>query len=497
MTIPALRVEHIEKSFGSNRVLEDITFDAFPGEIHALVGENGAGKSTLMNIIGGTHQPDQGHIFRDGENCSLPSPSVAIAKGISTVHQEFSLVPNLSVAQNMFANQVPTRLGGLIDWKTLYQRAKQVLDPIGIPVNPKTLVGKLSIGMRQMVEIAKSLSLNAKVIIFDEPTSALSETEVKAFYRIVNELKRQQVALVFISHKLEEVFRVSDRISVLRDGRLVSTKLTQETDPQTVVAEMVGRELDDLYPERFHPIGEEVFRVEGLSQEKKFENIHFSIKKGEILGFAGLVGSGRTEVARAIVGADPLDEGKIYLHQKPIKLPNIKSSIDQGVCYLTEDRKELGLFLAMPVRENIVVASLKRFVSKLLVLNKSLIKQKSQDYVNYLKIRPFNDEALMVNLSGGNQQKALLAKWLETKPKVLIVDEPTRGVDIGSKAQIHQELVKLASQGVGIIVISSELPEVLGLSDRVAVFSNGKIAATLKKSEATQERVMHYATYHV
>lgn len=494
MTTPTLRVENIEKSFGSNRVLEGITFDAFPGEIHALVGENGAGKSTLMNIIGGTHQPDQGTIYRNGSSLVLPSTKAAIAAGISTVHQELSLVPNLTVAQNMYASREPVRMGGLIDWKKLHANASRILEHVGIPIHSKTLVGKMSIGMRQMVEIAKAISFNAKVIIFDEPTSALSEKEVEAFYRIVEELKRQQVALVFISHKLEEVFRVSERISVLRDGNLVSSQLKDQTTPQQVIAEMVGRQLDDLYPKRNTQVGEEVFRVHGLTQKEKFQDISFSIKKGEILGFAGLVGSGRTEVARAIVGADPVEKGTILLHGRTIQVPHVKAAIDQGLCYLTEDRKELGLFLPMSVRENVVAASLKRFVSRFGLLKKSAIKQKACSYVDYLKIRPFREDALIVNLSGGNQQKALLAKWLEAQPQLLIVDEPTRGVDIGSKAQIHQELVKLAEKGVGVIVISSELPEVLGLSDRVAVFSEGRITTILEKNEATQENVMRYAT---
>jgi len=491
---PILEVKNISKSFAGNHVLEEVSFSVEAGKVHALVGENGAGKSTLMNIIGGIHQPNAGQIFLDGQPVAFASPLDAMKSGISLVHQELSLAPNMNLAQNIFLRREPANALGLIDWKKLYAGTWAIFDRLGLDLDPKTLASKLSVSVQQVVEIAKALSFDARVIIMDEPTSALSEKEIERLYGIVDDLTSRGIAIVFISHKLDEVFHVADQISVLRDGHMVGTVNTPETTRDAIIQMMVGRELDAMYPPKSSAVGDTLFAVEGLTRSPYFEDVSFALRKGEILGFAGLVGAGRTEVARAIFGADKIDAGNLTLDGKTVTFSSPRTAIAQGVCYLTEDRKTLGLFLKMPLRANITSASLWRFVSGLGVLRERKIKAETRRYVAEMEIRPPNDELLAINLSGGNQQKTLLAKWLCAQPKVLIVDEPTRGVDVGAKAKIHADLRKMAEAGIGVIVISSELPEVLGLSDRIAVFREGRLTAVLDGEQASQEEVMHYAT---
>lgn len=497
-----LRVEGICKSFAGNRVLHDVDFSAEVGRIHALVGENGAGKTTLMNIIGGIHQPDEGMIYFRGEPVSFADPLQAMRRGISIVHQELSLVPNLNVAQNVFisgqtnpmvSREKVNRLG-FINWKELYADTRDLFEHVGIDIEPTTMVSKLSVSMQQLVEIAKAISFDAKVLILDEPTSALSEKEIDRLFTVIRELTTKGVAIVFISHKLDEVFTIADQISVLRDGLMVGTLKKEEATRDEIIRMMVGRHIEDMYPPKSSGIGDVIFSVEGLSRSPYFQDVSFSLQKSEILGFAGLVGSGRTDVARAIFGADKPDSGKITLDGKEIRIGSPNEAIEHGICYLTEDRKTLGLFLKMPVRDNIVSASLDHFMSKIGMLKRRFIKDESMRYVDYMQIRPRNDEVEMISLSGGNQQKSLLAKWLCTQPKVLIADEPTRGVDVGAKAKLHTDLRKMAEEGVGVILISSELPEILGLSDRIVVFREGKVTAVLEGDQATPEEVMKYAT---
>ncbi len=491
---PVLKVEGICKSFAGNRVLDEVTFSAAAGQVHALVGENGAGKSTLMNIIGGLHQADQGIIYLNGQPKTFADPLQAMHSGISLVHQELSLAPNLSVAQNIFVGRQQVNRLGFINWQELYAKTRAIFERIGVEIDPTILASRLSVSMQQIVELAKALSFNARVIIMDEPTSALSETEVDYLYAIIRDLAAKGIAIVFISHKLEEVFTIADQISVLRDGRMVGTVAVKETTPAQIIQMMVGRHIEDMYPPKSARIGPTIFSAEGFSRPPYFRNISFSVRQGEILGFAGLVGSGRTEVARAIFGADKPESGRIMLEGREIRARSPREAIRQGLGYLTEDRKTLGLFLKMSVRENIIAASLRQFISGAGLLKRDQIKEASQRYVDYMQIRPFNDEAPVLNLSGGNQQKSLLAKWLCARPRVLIADEPTRGVDVGAKAKIHGDLRKMADEGVGVILISSELPEVLGLSDRVVVFREGQITAILEGAQATQEEVMKYAT---
>jgi ABC-type sugar transport system ATPase subunit len=491
---PILQVKNISKRFTGNRVLADVSLAVEAGQVHALVGENGAGKSTLMNIIGGLVPADGGEVWLGGRRVSFHSPLEAMRGGISIVHQELSLAPNMNLAQNIYLGREPANGLGSIRWRQLYADTRAIFERLGLDLDPKTLASKLSVSMQQVVEIGKALSFDAQVIIMDEPTSALSEKEIDRLYAIMEDLTARGIAIVFISHKLDEVFHVADRISVLRDGQMVGTVDVADTTRDAVIRMMVGREIATLYPPKAADTNGVLFAVEGLSREPYFRNVSFTLNRGEILGFAGLVGSGRTEVARAIFGADKADSGSLQLEGRTLKLRSPRQAIEQGVCYLTEDRKTLGLFLKMPVRANIASSSLRRFVSRLGFLQDGKLKREARHYMEEMEIRPLNDDLTAINLSGGNQQKTLLAKWLCAQPKVLIVDEPTRGVDVGAKAKIHADLRKMADDGIGVIVISSELPEVLGLSDRVAVFREGQLTAVLAGDQATQEEVMHHAT---
>jgi len=488
-----LSLRDISKSFASNRVLDSVSIDIEKGRCYAVVGENGAGKSTLMKVIGGLYHPDGGTIRLDGREVRFSGPAEAIRAGISIVHQELSLASNLTVAQNIFCHREPTNALGFIQWNRLYAEAKKIFETMGVEIDPRTLCGRLSVGLQQIVEIAKALSFDSRIIIMDEPTSALSEKEVDHLYKIVNNLTQRNVAVIFISHKLTEVFRIAQRIFVLRDGKLTGNLKTDETDRDAVISLMVGRHITDLFPPRSSGRGEEFFSVSGLTRKGVFTDVSFGLRRKEILGFAGLVGAGRTETVRAIFGADPKDSGEVTLEGRRLEIGNPMDAIRQGVCYLTEDRKTLGLFLSMPMRFNIVAASLGKFVDALGFYLFGKIREQSRKYVDLMQIRPFDDEIKVVNLSGGNQQKTLLGKWLCAEPRVLIVDEPTRGVDIGAKANIHQDLRALAERGVGVIVISSELPEIFGLCDRIAVFCEGRITKILENDGITQEEIMKYA----
>ena len=488
-----LPLRNISKSFVSNRVLDSISLDIERGKCYAVVGENGAGKSTLMKIIGGIYKPDGGSITFDGKEVKFSNPGEAIQAGISIVHQELSLASNLSVAQNIFCHREITNKLGFIQWNRLYEEARKIFETMGVEIDPKILCGRLSVGMQQIVEIAKALSFDSKIIIMDEPTSALSEKEVDHLYRIVTNLTDRKVAVIFISHKLTEVFRIAQKILVLRDGNLTGNLKTEETDRNEVISLMVGRHLTDLFPPKSSGCGKEFFSVSELARKGVFEGLSFSLRRKEILGFAGLVGAGRTETARVIFGADSKDSGEIVLEGKHLEIRNPMDAIAEGICYLTEDRKTLGLFLSMKMSLNIVAASLAKFVNRAGFFLFPKIKDQSRKYVDLMQIRPFDEEIKVINLSGGNQQKTLLAKWLCAKPKVLIVDEPTRGVDIGAKAKIHQDLRTLSEEGVGVIVISSELPEILGLCDRIVIFCEGRITNILDNKDLSQAEIMKFA----
>ncbi len=490
---PVLEVRQINKSFGTHRVLKDVSFSVDASEVHALVGENGAGKSTLMNIVGGIHKRDSGEVLLNGVPIAINDPWQARQMGISVVFQELSLTPNMTVAQNIFVRREATRGFGFINWKQLNQNARALFERIGVDISPTELVGNYSVAIQQIIEIAKAISFDAKVIIMDEPTSALSETEVDRLYSIIADLKQQGVAIVFISHKLSEVFRIADKVSVLRDGQMVGQVTPGSSTQHEVIRLMVGRSIADLYPDKGAANDNVILEVKELSNPPVFEDISLTLRRGEILGFAGLVGAGRTEVARAIFGADPYSAGTILLEGNPIRVTTPRQAIAHGIVYLTEDRKTMGLFLPMLLRENIVAASLGQFTDRVGRVDHKAVAGQSHDFVDLVDIRPQDDRITVLNLSGGNQQKSLLAKCLSAKPKVLIADEPTRGVDVGAKAKIHQVLRELADSGIGVILISSELPEVVGLSDRVAVFREGKITTILSGDDISQEEVMRHA----
>jgi ribose transport system ATP-binding protein len=489
-----LRMEHISKRFPGVQALDDVTFEVADGEIHALVGENGAGKSTLMKILTGALPRDIGTIILRGKLVEIDSPRRAQALGISMIHQELALIPYLNVGQNIYLGREPRgALPGFINWPTLYAQAREQLDKLNIAVAPTTTVADLSIAQRQMVEVAKALSLNADIIVMDEPTSALSERETDTLFGLMRALRKQGVTIIFISHRIEEILAVADRVTVLRDGQLVGVAPISEVDMGQVVRLMVGRDLGELYPKEEVPRQEMVLRVKGLSRGDELHDVDLELYKGEILGLAGLVGAGRTQLARAIFGIDPIEQGEIWMDSQKVKIDSPQKAIALGMGFVPEERTTQGLFLGMAVRPNITISALDK-VSRLGFVNFREASRLAQDYVSRLDIRTPSLRQKVRNLSGGNQQKVVLAKWLSLNPKVLILDEPTRGIDVGAKAEIHALMSQLAKQGVGIIMISSELPEVLGISDRILVMHEGRVAAEFQRDEASQDEIMLYAT---
>ncbi len=490
-----LELRGINKSFGDNHVLTNISLSLEAGEIHSIIGENGAGKSTLMKIIGGIYTMDEGEILIDGKAVTPHNPVEAFDVGIGIVHQELSVADNMTVAQNVFVNREPTRRFGFVDFKKMNKLAEEEFARIGISIAPETLVRDLSVGMQQVVEIVKVLSQNVRILILDEPTSALSDKETQNLFSLLRMLRDRGTCIIFISHKLNEIKEISDRVSVLRDGCFIGTLSHEEIDENRIISMMVGRELGNLYPPKAsRRDGEEILRTEGLSRLGKFEDVSLSFRAGEITGMFGLVGAGRTEFAWSVFGADRVDSGKIFYRGKEIKIKSPAQAIETGIGYLSEDRKRMGLFVAMSVKDNTVVTDLDRVSSKLGLLNDKKILEITREYVERLEIHPEHCEDFLVSrLSGGNQQKVLFAKWLQAGPKLLIVDEPTRGVDVGAKAKIHSILRQLAESGMAIVMISSELPEILGLSDRVAVMSDGRLVDVMENDGLTEEDVVSKA----
>lgn len=490
---PILQVRGISKSFYGVTVLKDIDLDVFPGEIHAICGENGAGKTTLMNILTGSFPPDSGDIYFNGEKVVFNSPKDAQQIGISIVHQEISLFSHLTVAENIYAGRMPLRHGDLIDKNELNKKAKEVIKELKTNIEPDEIVGDLSISQQQMVEIAKALSSNCKLLILDEPTSALTEAETETLFNILEILKQNGMAILYISHRMSEIFKICQRVTVLRDGEHVWTKTISDITIDEVVSSMVGRKLDNIYPEKGRKSDNVKLEVKGLTRKGVYSDVTFKLYEGEILGIFGLMGAGRTEVARGICGIDHVDHGEIYLNGEKISINNIQNTIKRGLVYVTEDRKNEGLFLEMSVAENIIAGNLQQ-VSKRGFIKENLVTLISEKFRRNMNIKCKNVEQNVITLSGGNQQKVLLSKWLALGPKVLILDEPTRGIDVGAKHEIHEILRDLANQGIGIIVISSELPEILGISDRILVMYQGEIVGELTDNEANEEIVMQYAT---
>lgn len=490
---PILQVQNLSKSFLGVKALDNIQFDLQKGEVHALMGENGAGKSTFMKILMGLLAPDSGEIIFERKILKSNSVHENLLKGISMIHQEILVVPELTVAQNIFLGREANYRNWLND-KIINQNAQELLDLIGVKINAQTKIKNLSIAQMQMVEIAKAVSTNAKIIIMDEPTSALSDLEVGMLFKIINDLKTKGVAIIYISHKMDEIFKITDRITVFRDGKYIDTKYTNELDKNALIALMVGREIGNLFPEKVNYKGEKkaIISIKNFSKKGKFENINFEVHAGEVLGIAGLMGAGRTEIARAIYGLDKYDSGEITLKGNKININSPKEAIEKGIGYVSEDRKALGFIPAMSINQNISLSSLANY-SKAWFVNSTNEQEATTQLSNDLKIKSTGINQKVMNLSGGNQQKVVIGKVLLTSPCLVILDEPTCGIDIGAKFEIYKLINQLTDRGIAVIMISSELPEILGMSDRVLVLSKGKQTALLTKKEVTQEKIMQYA----
>lgn len=488
-----IEMKGINKSFGSNQVLKDAGFLLKDGEVHALMGENGAGKSTLMKILTGVYTKDSGTVIVDGEEVSYKTPQEAEKAGIVFIYQELNVLFDLTVVENLFMGKEITKGLGVCDMKAMKAKAKEVMDRVGVNIPVDAVMSDLSVGQQQMVEICKALMVDAKVIIMDEPTAALTESETEGLFKVINSLREKGVSIVYISHRMEEIFALCDRITILRDGQYIDTKEIKDLTMDDVVQMMIGREIGERFPSRDVKIGDEVLRVEGLSSGKLFHDVNFSVKAGEVLGVAGLMGAGRTEIMQAIFGNLKKDGGKIFIEDKEVTIKNPRQAIAAGIGFITEDRKTEGLLLEKSIAENIEIANLDR-VSNHSVLNKAkqdnLVKKGIEDF----RVKCFGPWHECNNLSGGNQQKVVLAKWVATEPKILILDEPTRGVDIGAKKEIYNVINDLAAKGVAVIMVSSELPEVLGMSDRIMVVREGEVRGILDGKEADQAKIMTLAT---
>ncbi|MGL4488718.1 MAG: sugar ABC transporter ATP-binding protein [Rhizobiaceae bacterium] len=490
-----IKADLIEKRFPGVHALKSVRFDLHPGEVHALMGENGAGKSTLMKILSGIYQPDSGTVEVDGRAVTISGPRAAQDLGISIIHQELFLMSHLTVAQNIYIGREPCYgFGMFVNEAAMNTDAAALFKRMKVNIDPATEVGTLTVARQQLVEIAKALSFNSKVLIMDEPTSALNETEVEHLFSVIEDLKANGVGIVYITHKMDEVKRIADRVTVMRDGQYIDTLPAADTPISKIISMMVGRELADATRAEGEPETVEALRVSGLNRGKFVKDVSFSLRKGEILGFAGLMGAGRTEVARAIFGADPIDSGEIHVHGKKVKINSPQDAVSKGLAYLSEDRKHFGLVTPMSVRDNVTMASWPRFTSARIWMQDADLKKTASDYVDLLKVKtPSVDQETRL-LSGGNQQKVVIAKWLLRDCDILFFDEPTRGIDIGAKAEIYKLLQGLAAQGKAIVVISSELPEVLRLSHRIVVMCEGRITGELNGKTATQEEIMHLAT---
>ncbi|WP_462410437.1 sugar ABC transporter ATP-binding protein [Neobacillus sp. Marseille-QA0830] len=493
-----LSMEGISKSFSGVSVLRNINLHLFEGEVHALMGENGAGKSTLMKIMAGVHQPDQGTIKFRNKQINWNNPMQAREHGISVIHQELNLSPNLTIGENiLMGTKYPKNKLGFVQYNEVHEKAQAILESIGSNLDSKAYVSTLSVAQQQMVEIARALSIKAEVLVMDEPTALLTDKEIEKLFVIIQELKKQGVAIVYISHRMDEIFKISDRCTVLRDGNFIDSYPISETNPDHLVNMMVGREMKELFQRTIVKSKEAkektpVLEIKGLSDNKLLKDISLKVHAGEIVGISGLVGAGRTELVRSVFGLEPISKGDIFINGKKVKISSPQDAIKHGIAHVPESRKEQGLFLNMSVKENILLAQMSNY-RKLKLLDWAKINDSATDFIKSLDIKVANMEQQVVNLSGGNQQKVLLARWLSIKPRVLLLDEPTRGVDIGSKTEIHKIICELANSGLAVLIISSELPEVLSISDRILVMHEGKVKANLLQQEATQEKIMHYA----
>jgi len=489
--IPLLSMLEINKSFNGIQVLSDVDFEIDAGEIVALIGENGAGKSTLMKILLGLYHADKGQILIEGKTINITNPSSAIAMGISMIHQEICLVPDLSIAENIWLGREPIK-NGLVKWTELKEKTNFLISQLGIEMNPNEKVKNLSVAEKQMVEIVRAISYDAKLIIMDEPTSALTEKEITQLFRFMRDLKAKGIAMIFITHKLREIFEIADKAVILRDGCRVASGSIKDFSSVGMIEHMVGRELKNIYPKINNSIGNVVLEIKNFSKKGVFENINFKAYKGEILGITGLLGAKRTELMNAIFGADNPDSGEMYIEGKKISITSPSSAIKLGIGMVMEDRQKRGLVLCRSVNENIALPNYDLF-RKGMIANNKIALDRCKDMIQQLSIKTRTPFVAARSLSGGNQQKVCIAKWLVATPKIMILDEPTRGIDVGAKFEIYQLMNKLTREGVCIIMVSSELPEVLGMSNRIIVMHEGTIQAELSREEATQEKIMTYA----
>lgn len=489
-----IEMKGITKAFSGNVVLEDVQFTLLDGEIHALMGENGAGKSTMMKILSGIYTRDAGDVLVDGKSYTFTSPKDAEKLGIHVIHQELNILPHLSVAENLFLGKEKTfGRTGFLRTRQMNQEATSLLQKLGLDVDVRQPAGNLSVGKQQIIEIAKAINSEAKYIVMDEPTAALTDREIQTLFETIRELKAKGISFVYISHRMEEIFAICDRITILRDGQYVGVREIAKTTFDEIVQMMVGRELGERFPSRNASISDVALKVENLSCTNVCSDINFEIRKGEILAFAGLMGAGRTEVAQAIFGYRKKQKGTISINGKTVNIKNPIQAMQQSIGFVTEDRKTEGLVLDFSIKENMFLTNLKT-IAKAGIVQAKQEEQEALKYIEQLKIRCAGPSQSVGSLSGGNQQKVVIAKWLGTKPDILILDEPTRGVDIGAKKEIYAIMNQLAEAGVAILMISSELPEVIGMADRVLVMHEGKQTAILEKDELTQETIMHYAT---
>jgi ABC-type sugar transport system ATPase subunit len=496
--VPVLEARGISKRFGGIQALDGVDFTLRAGEVMALAGENGAGKSTLIKILVGAHQRDAGEIRIDGQLVEIRSPEEAERRGIAVIYQEFNLTPNQTVAENVFLRDPQRRRGllgrlNVVDKGARRTATQALLDQVGSSVDPDVRVSELSVAHQQLTEIAKALALKARILIMDEPTSTLPDDEVDRLFTIIGQLKDRGIAIVFVSHRMEETRRIADRVTVLRDGRLVGSGTVAETSDQRIISMMVGRTIDNLFPKSETSLGDVVLSVRGLGRAGVLHDVSFDLRRGEVLGFSGLVGAGRTEIARCIFGADRPDAGTIALDGEVVTIRSPEEAVRRGIGYVPEDRKIQGLFPEMTIRDNIAMSVIHR-MTRAGIVDRRGVTAVVTAYRDRLQVRPPHLDILVSRLSGGNQQKVALAKWLALKPKVLILDEPTRGIDVGAKAEVHALIDELSQEGIGIILISSELPEVLNMSDRILVVAEGEIVGELSRAEATQERILELAS---
>jgi rhamnose transport system ATP-binding protein len=488
---PILDIRGVSKRFDATQALDDVSLALHPGEIHALLGENGAGKSTLIKIITGVHQPDRGQIWLEGARVTIASAAEAQRMGVAAIYQEPLLFPDLNVAENIFISHQDRR--AVVGWKAMFSEAEAILAELGVALDVRSPARGLTLAAQQSVEIAKAISMNVRVLIMDEPTASLSAHEAQELFRLVRDLKSQGVAILFVSHRMEEVFEIADKITVFRDGRLIATRPRAEATPQRAIADMVGREIDITKRRATSARPELLLSVEGLGRRGVFEGVSFNLHRGEVLGLAGLIGAGRTDVGLALFGIEPATSGTIRLGGEPIKVRSPREGMKLGIAYVSEDRRQLGLVLPMSIFANITLPVLRRYLNRLGLVRTGLERRSAGGFRTRLAIRAPSVDMAVAKLSGGNQQKVMLSKWLNTNPSILILDEPTRGVDVGSKSEVHAIIGELAAEGIGVIVISSDLPEVLALSDRVLIMREGRQMAILDRANADPESVMNAA----